>query len=208
MLLFGFLAAASLARLLQTLALGVPSTGRLDTLAHHGLVAQSFLSMVFLGSMAALILMRKEAVRKLPRLAPQGAAVAGTWLITTLGFQPLAVGAWWVPLLASLLMLAGMVGSILALLTLGRCFGILPEARGLVTSGPYRYVRHPLYTAEAVTSLGLLLAVVSPFSVAVYGAFIALQALRTRYEEEVLLAVFPEYAAYRQSTWRFLPGLV
>jgi protein-S-isoprenylcysteine O-methyltransferase Ste14 len=94
-----------------------------------------------------------------------------------------------------------------SVLVLGRCFGILPEARGLVTSGPYRFVRHPLYTCEAVAFLGLLLPVVSPLSLTIYGAYLGLTVLRSRYEEEVLLAAFPEYAAYRRSTRRFIPGV-
>jgi protein-S-isoprenylcysteine O-methyltransferase Ste14 len=205
--LFGFMAAANLRRFLLALSQGAPGGDRLDVLAHYGLVAHSGLVAVFMGSTAALVLIRKEPVRKLPRLIPQGAALAGTWIVTVLGLQPPAPGAWWVPLVSSGLLVAGMACAVAALLVLGRCFGILPEARGLVTSGPYRYVRHPLYSAEALAFLGVLLPVLSPLSLAIYGLFLALQALRTRYEEEVLAAAFPEYDAYRRTTWRFVPGV-
>jgi protein-S-isoprenylcysteine O-methyltransferase Ste14 len=206
-LLFGYFAVTYAGRVLLALSQGAPGGDRFDVLTHYGLMAYSGLSAVFMGGLAVLFLIRKEPVRKLPRLVPQLAALGGTWLVSALAFQPPAPGAWWVPVLSSVLLVAGMACAIVALLTLGRSFGILPEARGLVTSGPYRYVRHPLYTAEAVAILGVLLPVLSPLSLAIYVLFLALQALRTRYEEEVLRAAFPQYDAYRRTTWRFIPGL-
>ncbi|MDQ6741518.1 MAG: hypothetical protein M3Z97_01220, partial [Candidatus Dormibacteraeota bacterium] len=58
--------------------------------------------------------------------------------------------------LGDLLLGAGMAYSIWALLYLRRSFSILPEARRLVTHGPYALSRHPLYLGEAVAALGLL----------------------------------------------------
>lgn len=89
------------------------------------------------------------AVRYIPQRAalgflPRFAAVAGTFL--SLGFlllpsQELSSALY----LASLLLIvAGIVFSICALLVLGRSISLLPEARRLVTGGPYALVRHPL----------------------------------------------------------------
>src|SRR5258707_305047 len=66
----------------------------------------------------------------------------GTALVVAGEALALVAGAW---------MLASTVA-------LGRCFGVLPEARGLVTHGPYRLVRHPLYLGEFSLCAGLVLA--------------------------------------------------
>jgi protein-S-isoprenylcysteine O-methyltransferase Ste14 len=88
---------------------------------------------------------------------------------------------------------------------LGRCFGVLPEARGLVTAGPYRVVRHPVYLGEIGACAGLALAAPSPVNTAVLGALFLAQAVRMRLEERALCDAFPEYEAYALSTPRLVP---
>jgi len=74
-----------------------------------------------------------------------------------------------------------------------------------VTDGPYRVVRHPLYVAEALSTLGVTLQLQQPL-----GALLAIsiylgQFARMGYEEEVLERAFPEYADYRKRTFRLIP---
>ena len=51
---------------------------------------------------------------------------------------------------------AGLAFSLASVAVLGRCFGILPDVRGLVVRGPYRLVRHPLYLGELTAALGIV----------------------------------------------------
>jgi protein-S-isoprenylcysteine O-methyltransferase Ste14 len=103
--------------------------------------------------------------------------------------------------------LAACVWLLASALTLGKCFGILPEARGLVTRGPYRIVRHPVYLGEFGTFVGLLIAAPTAWNFAAIVAFCAGQAVRMRLEEEALTREFPEYADYAARTPAVVPGL-
>ena len=93
-----------------------------------------------------------------------------------------------------------------AALALGRCFGVLPEARGLVTHGPYSLVRHPLYLGEFGAVAGLLIASPSPRNLAAGVAFAIAQFTRMGLEERALTREFPEYADYAALTPRLVPS--
>lgn len=93
--------------------------------------------------------------------------------------------------------------------TIGHYWSIqvrLKKAHRLVTHGPYRYVRHPLYTALFVAYLGTLLALQSWTLVAWFPVFVASYVLFAREEESVMERCFGEvYRAYLQQTGMFLP---
>ena len=95
--------------------------------------------------------------------------------------------------------------AIFSLAHLRRNLSIIPEARKLTTTGPYRLVRHPLYFAEILAAVALVLT--APYStlVAALGIFIVMQNVRASFEERLLRATFPEYAAYTRRTRRLIP---
>jgi protein-S-isoprenylcysteine O-methyltransferase Ste14 len=97
--------------------------------------------------------------------------------------------------------------AVYSLLWLGRSFSLMPEARRLVTGGPYSLLRHPLYVGEELPLIGFVMLSLSGLTFALLLLQICCQFFRMQYEEEVLFAAFPEYAEYKMRTFRILPGL-
>jgi len=86
-------------------------------------------------------------------------------------------------------------------------FSITVEARPLVTSGPYRWIRHPVYLGEMLTAGTVMLWRFSFRNAVIYAAFVVIQLFRVRWEEEKLSRVFPSYADYASRTfWPLKPG--
>ena len=68
-------------------------------------------------------------------------------------------------------------------------------------------MRHPLYTGELVSALGVALTVGSAAAMAVWLALCGLQIYRAAREEQLLLRALPEYRDYRRRTAALLPGI-
>ena len=80
-----------------------------------------------------------------------------------------------------------------------------PTAGGLVTVGPYRYLRHPIYSAMCLFACAGVAAHWS-WSSGLYGLIILGSAvLRIHCEEALVAARYPEYAQYAARTWRMIP---
>jgi len=85
---------------------------------------------------------------------------------------------------------------------LRRSFSITVEARELVTRGPYRWVRHPVYLGELLTAAAVTLWRFSFPSLGLLAVFAAVQCLRARWEEEKLARSLEGYRAFRSvSRW-------
>lgn len=157
---------------------------------------------------AWLFVVRLKPVRKSDGLWPRGAAVIGGFLMMGLIMLPRREE---LPLeakaLSCALMIAGNFAVVFILTRLGKSFSILPEARRLVTTGPYAIVRHPLYLAEAVAALGIFIQYLSLAAALLVVAQFAFQLIRMQCEEQVLLKAFPDYAAYSRRTKRIIPGI-
>jgi protein-S-isoprenylcysteine O-methyltransferase Ste14/Flp pilus assembly pilin Flp len=111
-----------------------------------------------------------------------------------------------VVIIGELIAVLGCAWMLVSALALGRCFGVLPEARGLVTHGPYALVRHPLYLGEFGAMAGLLIASPSPRNLAAGAVFVIAQFTRMGFEERALTREFPEYADYAARTPRLVPS--
>ena len=94
-----------------------------------------------------------------------------------------------------------------AKLTLRRSFGVAPANRGVKRTGPYRFVRHPMYAGYAFVHLSLVVLMFSPINLVIYAIGWWAQILRILAEER-LLSQDPLYAEYMGTVrWRLIPGL-
>ena len=82
-----------------------------------------------------------------------------------------------------------------------------PTAGGLVTNGPYRYIRHPIYTAACLFGWSAIIVHWSLVSVAL-GVLLFLGGLvRLLCEEQLVKQTYPEYLEYSKVTKRMIPYL-
>ena len=150
-----------------------------------------------------LLLVRDKPVRRIAGALPRICAVSGTFLGVGMLNLPVAELSLPVQGLCFVLTATGSAASFFVLSKLGKSFSIVPEARRLVTSGPYGWARHPLYAAEIITVLGLIVQYVQPWAALLGVSVIALQVTRSIFEERVLTDAFPEYVDYRARVKRF-----
>lgn len=78
----------------------------------------------------------------------------------------------------------------------------------LVTAGPYKRIRHPMYTSLILGSLGLVLIYPTWGRIALWILLIFVLVVKLNYEEALLGRKFPDYAAYKRHTYRLIPYLI
>ena len=112
----------------------------------------------------------------------------------------------WTPTAVTSVMAAGLILQFYAKLTLARSFGMIPANRGLKTSGPYRFVRHPMYSGYLLMQLGFLALNPTWWNFSVYFVCHSLQIQRMIAEEQ-FLSRDPVYRDYKSRVaYRLLPG--
>jgi len=122
-----------------------------------------------------------------PRLLPPGGALRTTGTVLCA---------------AGVLLLLAAIGS------LRRVVQIAPEPRAdgeLVMHGPYRWLRHPIYTAIMVIAIGFALRQPTPLVAIAATTVIVFLAYKARFEERLLLERYPGYAEYMRRTRGLFP---
>jgi protein-S-isoprenylcysteine O-methyltransferase Ste14 len=132
--------------------------------------------------------------------------VATYWALLTLGVmqkgRPVVPSA-----VSDAVALCGLAVIVWARLSLGRNIGFVPAQREIVTTGAYRYMRHPIYTGLFLGLLGIALRAYSPRNVAILGLGMAWLLIKSIVEEN-FLRVDPQYAAYLERVRaRWIPFL-
>jgi protein-S-isoprenylcysteine O-methyltransferase Ste14 len=170
------------------------------------LVGYWILKTAVIAAFAVFVAVRHESRRPSRDPVALVACAAALGLLLVLR-QPSATNGTEAVLVGDFVALASYVWLLVSVLALGRCFGILPEARGLVRRGPYRFVRHPVYLGELGAVVGFVIGAPSLWNLLVLAGFYAAQSVRMRLEEKALLSEFPDYADYAAVTPRLVPVL-
>jgi len=170
-------------------------------------LASKLATQVFFITLALLLVLRRKPLGKASGFYPRFAAIAGMWLGAAIVLLPVRELSVPLNVASTLLILCGIVFALYAVIGLGRSFSVMPEARRLVTNGPYGVIRHPVYLGEAVALAGVTLQYLSPWALALLALQCIFQLERMKNEELVLSRAFPDYQDYAARTARLLPGL-
>jgi protein-S-isoprenylcysteine O-methyltransferase Ste14 len=170
-------------------------------------IAMRLSVIVYLVVIAATVLVRMRPARKARGVEPRMSALIGTFLLTVVVVFPRRDLSMLAGLVSAVLTLGGNAFAVVVLTHLRQSFSIMAEARQLVTAGAYRIVRHPLYLAEEIAAIGIVMQFFSPSTAAILAVQIGFQLRRMHNEEVILAETFLEYRAYRARTARILPGI-
>ncbi|MDQ2774089.1 MAG: isoprenylcysteine carboxylmethyltransferase family protein [Acidobacteriota bacterium] len=106
-----------------------------------------------------------------------------------------------------LFMAIGLPVSVIGLGVRAWAAGHLAKNRHLATSGPYSYIRNPLYAGTLLTALGIVIASRSAILALIFAAVFLLVYLPViELEEQHLRNIFPEYGAYAARVHRLVPA--
>ena len=94
--------------------------------------------------------------------------------------------------------------AIWTILVLGKSFDVSPADRGLVSKGPYRWLRHPMYASELFSVVVLVIVELSLRNVLVTLTLAATLVLRIRWEEKIIVG-YQDYGNRVRN--RLLPGV-
>ena|SRR6202521_1650598 len=131
----------------------------------------------------------------------------GAFLLPTLMLRTNFTGSGLVYEAGVLLEFAGVTLSQVSRVYMGHTFAVLPANRGIVSKGPFHFVRHPVYVGWIMLVLGFSVTYPSPWNTLMLMACMALTFWRIHLEEE-LLGADPAYCDYQARVhYRMIPGV-
>jgi protein-S-isoprenylcysteine O-methyltransferase Ste14 len=135
------------------------------------------------------------------------AATAGMMLLPTF-LEPSRISTGAIYNIGVAIEVAGVVVTQIARITLGRRFGLLPANRGIVSSGPFRLVRHPIYSGWLILTVGYVIIYASWQNILITLSVIPFMIWRIS-QEETHLSADPGYREYMQQVpYRVLPFII
>jgi protein-S-isoprenylcysteine O-methyltransferase Ste14 len=173
----------------------------------YSLIVTEAVTGIFLATQLVLVCTRRLPLAKAPGVLPRAWGFVGANLGYAILLLPRAHPGPVMAGFATLIVVAATAGSLVTLAWLGKAFAILPQARMLVTTGPYAYLRHPLYLFEQLAMVGMALQYRQPGALLLLAFSIAIQFPRMHYEESVLRGAFAAYESYARATPRLIPFL-
>jgi len=169
------------------------------------------------GRLTGLLLLASEALvvvltvfRRAPMIVDRSVRARVLTTLAMIG-PPIVSPAAMAPLLGESLSVSisavGLLVIIAGKMSLGRSFGLMPANRGIVSSGLYRFVRHPIYLGYFITHVAFVAANPSFWNFAVLFTSDIAQVARALCEERVLArdGAYRDYQA--RVRWRVVPGI-
>jgi protein-S-isoprenylcysteine O-methyltransferase Ste14 len=196
-----FLSATALHRFVKTADPTLPDA------AYYVNIAMQLSVIAFFMLLGVTAMIRKPPVGRMQGMEPRISALTGSFLIMAIALFPRRELSLPLGIASTLLILTGEGFAVVILMQLRSSFSIMPEARELITSGLYRFVRHPLYLAEEIAAVGSVMQFLSAWTVVLFVLHIAFQLRRIWNEEAVLSQVFPEYSMYKVKTSQIFPKI-
>lgn len=89
-------------------------------------------------------------------------------------------------------------------------FSIFPDPKPqikLLQQGPYKIIRHPMYSALFLVFIPMVFIQFSWIDLAILIFFIVNQILKLLFEEKLLKSEIKEYTVYQQNSWRLIPWI-
>ncbi len=155
------------------------------------------------------------AVMSFARFAPRSATVnlgtivaSGAMLILPCLMRPISPSTGALATAGLIFELFGVILTQVARVYMGRSFGILPANRGIVSKGPFRWVRHPIYFGWFILSIGYAMSYTSPRNIILIVATLPFMVWRID-QEETHLSADTAYRGYMgRVRYRLLPGVI